>query len=127
MKSTPCIPVLLFLVTAGLALLLFAIMPTPDSPAGTLEKTCGEIEKLYDETLSGAGGRCRTGADCDCYGPVSKKSLCGGVTDKTSARRLKELSKAYYAAKCPVRIRCAPWLCRPVCIKGRCTRGSGRR
>lgn len=87
-----------------------------------LEK-CRAIADRFDVVLAGASGACETNADCGCYNPVSRKSGCGGITDRRTADVLRKIRDEYYGAKCEPWIRCAPWACMPVCDRGRCVNG----
>jgi hypothetical protein len=112
-------------VITGVLIFLFTVdfIPERCRAAATGSTLCADIEKRYDTVLSAAGGACRSNTDCGCYGPVSKKSVCGGVTDKQTTIRLNDLVQEFRRAGCDWHIRCAPWLCNPVCERGRCIRG----
>ena len=84
---------------------------------------CRAVAERFDAALSGASGACRTDADCACYKPVSRRSGCGGITDKKTADTLRKLEVEFHRAKCDWWVRCAPWACRPVCARGRCING----
>ncbi len=81
---------------------------------------CAEIEKRFDGTLAAASGSCAADAECACYGQVTTKSRCGGVTDSKTASALAAIAKEYYALKCPRYYRCAAWKCVPACYRGTC-------
>jgi len=125
-------PISIYLFPAavtGALILFFAWDFGPGSCLADLavKSKCADIEKRYDEILSNAGGACTGNADCGCYGPVSVKSGCGGVTDKKSADRLRELGREFRHTGCDFHIRCAAWFCNPVCSYGRCNNGPRKR
>lgn len=81
---------------------------------------CRAIADRFDAVLAGATGACRTDADCACYNPVSRKSGCGGITERKTADKLRKLEEEFHRAPCSRWVRCAPWACRPVCARGLC-------
>ena len=93
------------------------------SAAGLSIAECRAIADRFDTIHAGADGACRTNADCGCYNPVSRKSGCGGITDRETAKKLGELEAEFHRAKCPWWFQCAPWACMPVCAAGRCVNG----
>lgn len=118
----------LYIVPAAVtgALILLFILDFSHTPCSAEYKEntrCADIEKRYDSVLSAATGACRADADCGCYHSVSKKSKCGGITDKKSAARLQDLSRKFIDADCESHWECAPWVCNPVCNHGRCRNG----
>jgi hypothetical protein len=84
---------------------------------------CSVIAERFDAVLAGSTGACNTDADCGCYNPVSRKTVCGGITDKKTADRLRELEAEFHRAKCEWWVECGPWACVPVCARGRCVNG----
>ncbi|HPI22456.1 MAG TPA: hypothetical protein PLE73_04625 [Spirochaetota bacterium] len=69
-----------------------------------------------------ASGACVQSNECGCYGAITEKAGCGGVTDKGTADQLGAIAMEFNAAKCAYSRRCAPWLCAPKCVNGRCVR-----
>jgi len=62
-------------------------------------------------------------ADCGCYNPVSQKAECGGIADRKTADRLREIAAEFHREKCEWWVQCGPWTCDPVCVRGRCVNG----
>ncbi|HNV46139.1 MAG TPA: hypothetical protein PKJ16_03790 [Spirochaetota bacterium] len=83
---------------------------------------CPGIRARFDAVLERASGACVQSNECGCYGAITEKAGCGGVTDKGTADQLGAIAMEFNAAKCAYSRRCAPWLCAPKCVNGRCVR-----
>jgi hypothetical protein len=119
MKITALTTTSAFIALSAAALFLTAMPPSPQKDHGGSE--CAALAEKYDLLMSGDHGSCAADKDCACYGPVSEKSRCGGVTDRMTAEEMRKIEDAFHRLKCPRSIRCAPWVCRPACVKGRCS------
>ncbi|HPA70693.1 MAG TPA: hypothetical protein PKY31_00400 [Spirochaetota bacterium] len=104
-----------------------AIVLSCSRSESAVDSRCAEIERRYDAVLAAAPGRCAGDADCACYGQVTTRSRCGGVTDRKSAAALEAIAKEFFALKCPRHYRCAAWKCVPACLDGTCVTGQLKR
>ena len=87
------------------------------------EAVCREIAERYDAVLAGRTCTCVKNEDCACYGPASKKSGCGGIAERATVEKLRAIRDEFHRAGCLLSIRCAPWVCNPVCDAGVCVNG----
>jgi len=122
-REMRCNLILILAVLSTLAASCGLLTGSGGSAAGK-ERLCLNIASRFDKTLANRKNTCVTYADCSCYNPVSKSSGCGGITDKVTADALGVIEKEFHEAGCPRPIRCAAWICSPVCAKGRCFNGN---
>jgi len=105
--------------TGGPPFETIAAPPTVPAPADPCAAFIGEFTK----TLESAPGTCAANSGCACYpGGVGEASGCGGVTDAATVKTLDEIAGKYLAAGCNRTVDCAPWMCDPKCVGGRCSR-----
>lgn len=106
-------------VSAAAAIMVLAGSGTGCSGLFTND-TCGELAGRYDALLSGNHGNCLADTDCACFGGLTKKSPCGGLSDRVTAAKLDAIRSEYRDNRCSFFYRCAPMLCLPRCRGGRC-------
>lgn len=77
----------------------------------------------FDKVLSEAKYTCKKDADCGCFEVgVSRMpgSECGGVVEKSIAKKLDPLATAAKKESCATSAMCEAWTCDPVCDEGQC-------
>jgi hypothetical protein len=96
----------------------------PSVVSGQLEgskEVCDGIKGKFDSTLSAGSGKCKIDADCGCFGSsVSDSHMCGGVTDKETADKLKTIRREFRTEHCHS-TSCKEAPCAPVCKAGVCS------
>ncbi len=91
--------------------------PDPDP----ITHPCVVAIAQFEQKLKNAAGTCQSAADCDCYpGGLGRKSGCGGVTDKATAKTLHDLAAEFRKDGCTVTQNCAARACQPRCEAGKC-------
>ncbi|NUO52192.1 MAG: hypothetical protein HOV80_25340 [Polyangiaceae bacterium] len=94
-----------------------------EKPKSEPTEACPEIKSRFEKELSAAPGTCKADADCDCFpGTVATGFVCGGMTDKATAEKLREIFREFRANKCRGP-NCAAQACVPKCKDGRCVEG----
>lgn len=85
----------------------------------------------FDKVLVGATYTCKKDADCGCFDVgVSRTpgSECGGVVEKTIAKKLDTIAKAAKKESCATSAMCEAWTCDPACEDGQCRKSpSGKK
>ena len=80
---------------------------------------CRDLLGRYREVLAAAPGTCAQDSDCARYGAVDPDDLCGGSTDRATAKALAEVRDTMRDAGCPA----PPYSCpayEGVCTDGKC-------
>lgn len=95
-----------------------------DKPAEKKDLTgCEKHFVEFDKLLSTATYTCKKDTDCGCFDvQVSRTpgSECGGVVEKSLAKKLDAIAKAAKKESCATSAMCEAWTCDPVCDSGQC-------
>ena len=115
------IPVFLFITFISTAAAITFLAGSVTECTGLFTNdTCVNLAGRYDALLSGNHGNCQADTDCACFGGLTEKSQCGGLTDRATAVKLEAIRREYRDNQCNYFYRCAPWQCLPRCRGGRC-------
>lgn len=92
--------------------------PVADEPQdGERVADCTEHHRAFASLVSEAAAqRCTTARECTCV----QTFLCGAVVHRNIVDSLAPFESAYSATGCGPDVTCAPFVCEPDCIEGRC-------
>jgi hypothetical protein len=95
-----------------------------DKPVEKKDLTgCEKHFAEFDKILATATYACKKDADCGCFDvQVSRVpgNECGGVVEKTIAKKLDTISQTAKKESCATSAMCDAWTCDPVCDSGQC-------
>lgn len=119
---TQRIPLLLVLVLAA------GCRDSAASSKSASPKACAAIVAQQKQRARALPSPCKTDAECGCYNGGTPVTHCGGYAARGLAAKLDALTRRYVEGRCSPALNCAPRLCNPGCVRGRCgerPRGSG--